>query len=168
MSFILKEYAEHRETYGLKCNNRFAFRRHGELAGWSRTKQQLSYNDNNVGNSLLWNLWLQSLGWEPALEKERANPLQYSCLENPINRGVWWATVHGISRGRQDSVQFSGSAVSNSLRPHGLQQARPPCPSPTPGVYWNSCPLSRWCHPTISSHPHLTTIYQSPEYRILH
>ena len=38
-----------------------------------------------------------------------------------------------------------------TLRPHGLQHARPPCPSPTPGVYSNSCPLSRWCHPTISS-----------------
>ena len=48
-------------------------------------------------------------------------------------------------------VQFSCSVMSNTLRPHGLQQARPPCPSPTPGVYLNSCPLSRWCHPTISS-----------------
>ena len=41
--------------------------------------------------------------------------------------------------------------MSNSLRPHGLQHIRPPCPSPTPGVYWKSCPLSRWCHPTTSS-----------------
>ena len=48
-------------------------------------------------------------------------------------------------------VQFSYSVVSDSLQPHGLQQARPPCPSPTPGVYPNSCTLSRWCHPTISS-----------------
>ena len=49
------------------------------------------------------------------------------------------------------SVQFSCSVVSNSLRPEGLQHARLPCPSPTPGVYPSSCPLSRWCHPTISS-----------------
>ena len=49
------------------------------------------------------------------------------------------------------SVQFSRSVVSDSLRPHGLHHARPPCPSPTPGAYSNSCPLSRWCHPTISS-----------------
>ena len=49
------------------------------------------------------------------------------------------------------SVQFSSSVVSNSLWPHGLQHARPPCPSPSPRVYSNSCPLSRWCHPTISS-----------------
>ena len=47
------------------------------------------------------------------------------------------------------SGQFSISVMSNSLRPHGLQHARPPCPSPTPRVYTNSCPLSRWCHPTI-------------------
>ena len=49
------------------------------------------------------------------------------------------------------SVQFSCSVVSNSLRPHEPQHARPPCPSPTPRVYSNSCPLSGWCHPTISS-----------------
>ena len=56
-------------------------------------------------------------------------------VENP-----WW-----------DSVQFSHSVMSDSLRPQGLQHARPPCPSPTPGVYSNSYPLSRWCHPAISS-----------------
>ena len=49
------------------------------------------------------------------------------------------------------SVQFSRSVMSNSLQPHGLQNARPPCPSPTPRAYSNSCPLSRWCHPIISS-----------------
>ena len=48
-------------------------------------------------------------------------------------------------------VQFSHSVVSNSLRPHGLQHARPSCPSPTPRVYSNSCPLSQWCNPIISS-----------------
>ena len=48
------------------------------------------------------------------------------------------------------SVQFSHSVMSNSLRPHGLQHIRFLCPSPTPRVYSNSCPLSRWCHPTIS------------------
>ena len=58
-------------------------------------------------------------------------------------RGVWWG-------GRW--VQFSSVAHScPTLRPHGLQHTRPPCPSPAPGVYSNSCPLSRWCHPTILS-----------------
>ena len=49
------------------------------------------------------------------------------------------------------SVQFSHSAVSNFLWPHGLQHARPPCLSPTPGVHLNSCPLRQWYHSTISS-----------------
>ena len=49
------------------------------------------------------------------------------------------------------SVQFSHWVTSDSLQPHGLQQARFPCPSLTPGVYSNSGPLSWWCHPTISS-----------------
>ena len=48
-------------------------------------------------------------------------------------------------------AQFSRSVISESLRPHESQHARPPCPSPTPGVYPDSCPLSRWCHLTISS-----------------
>ena len=50
-----------------------------------------------------------------------------------------------------NSVQVSRPVVSNSLWPHGLQHGRPPCPSPTPGVCSNSCPLSWWCHSTISS-----------------
>ena len=49
------------------------------------------------------------------------------------------------------SVQFSHSVMSDSLRPHESQRARPPCPSPTPGVHSNLCPLSGWCHPAISS-----------------
>ena len=54
--------------------------------------------------------------------------------------------VHSIS-----SVQFSRSVMSDSLRPHESQHARPLCPSPTPGVHPNSCPSSQWRHPTISS-----------------
>ena len=49
------------------------------------------------------------------------------------------------------SVQFSHSVVSDSLQPHELQHAKPPCPSPTPGVHSESCPSSQWCHPAISS-----------------
>ena len=49
------------------------------------------------------------------------------------------------------TVQFSRSVVSDSLRPHEPQHARPPCPSPTPGVHPNPCPLNQWCHPTILS-----------------
>ena len=57
----------------------------------------------------------------------------------------WKYDYYGIS-----SVQFSHSVMC-SLRHHGLQHTRPPCPSPAPRVHSNSCPLSRWCHPTISS-----------------
>ena len=58
---------------------------------------------------------------------------------------------HFHCKRKTSSVQFSGLVMSDSLRPHGLQHARPPCPLPTPGVYSNSCSSSRWCHPTISS-----------------
>ena len=53
--------------------------------------------------------------------------------------------------GSFSSVQFTHSVVSDSLRPHELQHARPPCPSPTPGVHPKPCPSSQWCHPAISS-----------------
>ena len=58
-----------------------------------------------------------------------------------------------IQDGRDTPLQllFSCSVVSDSLQPYGLQHARLPCPSPSPGVCWNSCPFSWWCHPTISS-----------------
>ena len=55
---------------------------------------------------------------------------------------------HKLQKG---SFQFSYSVVSDSLQPYGLQHARIPCPLPTPGTYSNSCPLSWWCHPAISS-----------------
>ena len=73
---------------------------------------------------------------------------------------IWYKRTYLQSRNRLtfienklwfNSVQFICSVVSNSLPPHELQHTRPPCPSPTPGVYSNSCPSSRWCHPTISS-----------------
>ena len=59
-------------------------------------------------------------------------------------RASWW-------KWKFSSVQFSRSVVSNSLQPHEPQHTRSPCPSPTPGVHPNPCPLSQWCHPTISS-----------------
>ena len=57
---------------------------------------------------------------------------------------ILWMDLH-------DSVQFSHLVMSDSLWLHGLQHANPPCPLSTPRVYSNSCPLSWWCHPTISS-----------------
>ena len=76
------------------------------------------------------------------------NPvMEPASLKSPALEGRFFTT----SGTCQYSVQFSLSVVSHSLPPHGLQHARPPCPSPTPGVYSNSCPSSRWCNPTISS-----------------
>ena len=77
------------------------------------------------------------------------SPARKSSFNNSFD-GVswWWISTLFIC---PSSVQFSCSVVSNSFRPHGLQHTRPPCPLPTPGVYSDSCPLSRWRHPTISS-----------------
>ena len=70
------------------------------------------------------------------------------CFAATAPQGQGTRPPHSMS---QSVSQFSRSVVSDSLRPHGPQHARPPCPSPTPGVYSNSCPSSRWCHPAISS-----------------
>ena len=59
--------------------------------------------------------------------------------------------IKNFQRAVWRSVQFSHSVVSDCLQPHGLQHTRLPCPTPSPGVYSNSLPSSRWCHPTISS-----------------
>ena len=60
-------------------------------------------------------------------------------------------TRTNIQRSRRISDQISSSVVSDSLRPHEPQHAKPPCPSPTPKAHPDSCPLSQWCHPAISS-----------------
>ena len=60
-------------------------------------------------------------------------------------------TTRSAASSAFSSVQFSRSVMSNSLRPHESQHARPPCPSPTPGVHSDSCPSSQRCHPAISS-----------------
>ena len=80
-------------------------------------------------------------------------PRQGYCSGLPLpspKEGVKWCVTE-FTTGFFGSVQFSCSVVSDFLLPHGPQHARPPCPSSTAGVYPNSCPLCRWCHPTISS-----------------
>ena len=72
--------------------------------------------------------------------------LYYLLFENTTE---WCVCL--LSRFQFSSVQFSRSVVSDSLWPHESQHARPPCPSPTPGVHSDSCASSRWCHPAISS-----------------
>ena len=69
-----------------------------------------------------------------------------------IHQGyILLALEQPLTYNKFSSVQFSRSVVSDSLQPHESQHASPPCPSPTPGVYPNSCPSSWWCHPAISS-----------------
>ena len=80
-----------------------------------------------------------TLFWGPHKQNSK---VKHSFKETP------WSSFWKINF---SSVQFSRSVVSNSLWPHQSQHARPPCPSPTPRVYTNSCPSSRWCHPAISS-----------------
>ena len=80
------------------------------------------------------------------------------CAPRPKEMFLKWAFVQGCILAVMHkalhwlhSVQFSRSVMSDSLWPHGLHHARLPCPSPTPRACSNSCPLSQWCHPTISS-----------------
>ena len=69
-------------------------------------------------------------------------------IDDPVFLNLWQLFFR---LDRRSSVQFSCSVVSEYLWPHGLQHVRPPYPSPTPGVYSNTCTLSRWYYPTISS-----------------
>ena len=73
--------------------------------------------------------------------------LEFSILKVAFT--CYWDFVYLVSVQFRHSV-LSDSLLSDSLRPHELQHARPPCPSPTPGVHSNSCPSSRWCHPAMS------------------
>ena len=88
------------------------------------------------------------VGWEVGAEGRVKTPTHQEG-QKPVQRAeqsVWRSGASQFS-----SFQFNHSVVSDCLRPHGLQHARPSCPSPTPRVSSNSCPLSRRCHPTISS-----------------
>ena len=98
--------------------------------------------------------------WRGTLYKKKRNTGKYKCEScfRFFRINAILSTVYEISSSSPknemewfSSVQFSRSVVSNSLRPHESQHARPPCPSPTPRVHWKSRPLSWWCHPAISS-----------------
>ena len=100
------------------------------------------------------------IGALPTAAKGRSNAVIHRRMNEKIKHSIF---THRILLGLENkgnpntcSVQFS-----SSLQPHGLQHAWPPCPSPTPRVYSNSCPLRRWCHPTISSSCHLLLLSPS-------
>ena len=128
-----------------------------ELSHWKRPWCWERLKARGEGDNRGWDGWM-------------ASPSRWTWVWT--SSGSWWWTGKpgvlqsmGSQRVRHDwatfkyvfypnsisQFQFSHSVVSNSLQPHGLQHARSPCPSSTPGVYPNSCPLSQWCHPTISS-----------------
>ena len=125
---------------------------------------------------MVWSLTQSIVGLGRSAGGGNGNLVQYSCLENPHGQrrlavyNTWgqkeldvieWLSIaqHRARHPglwsqvgfREHSVQFSHSVMSDSLRPHELQHARPPCPSPTPGVHSDSCPSSQRCHPATSS-----------------
>ena len=88
--------------------------------------------------------------------QQQKNQTQLKKMDRRINifpdkKMAYWQFIRMKRCSTLIIVQFSYSVTSDSLRPHGTQHTRPPCPSPTPRVYSNSCPMSQWCHPTISS-----------------
>ena len=115
-------------------------------------------------NSLIWNIWFYLINsnllifrlpipcckllYNLTLSSFFLSPNRTTPSSEQFYQVIWEAISWAWSL--KNSVQFSRSVASDSLRPHELQHARPPCPSPTPGVYPNSRPSSRWCHPAIS------------------
>ena len=107
-----------------------------------------NFNWNAAGRSS------EKVTWEQSLAKAGSHRLQTYDV-----RATWRPSIHKTlcrhclpgNFPSISSVQFSCSVVSDFLQPHGPQHARPPCPSPTPGVHPNPCPLSWWYHPAISS-----------------
>ena len=93
--------------------------------------------------------WVSLFLWAPSFFYVAGDCL--FLISDGSNSTISHCLVRTVVGSDFSSVQFSFSVVSDSLRPHELQHARPPCPSPTPGVHPNPCPLSWWCHPTISS-----------------
>ena len=100
-----------------------------------------------------WNIEIYNVVIVSAAQQSESAPCIHDFplfwISFPFRSQGHWAEFPVLNR-RFSLVQFSHSVVSKSLQPHGLQHARLPCPSPTPGAYSNSCPLSQWCHPTIS------------------
>ena len=114
----------------------------GEMVGWyhllnGHEFEQAPGDGEGQGSLACCSPW----GHRELDTTERLNNKNNKCIISFIRN--WLQSI--------SSVQFSCSVMSDSLWPHELQHTRPPCPSPTPGVHSNSCPLSPWCHPAISS-----------------
>ena len=114
-------------------------------ASRASTKTQLSQVNKQANHSRCHLISIKKSKGKKTREETTYNIL----ADNNINKSFYLIDL--INQKLCYSAQFSRSVVSDSLRPHELQHARPPCPSATPGVHPNPCPLSQWCHPTISS-----------------
>ena len=117
---------------------------------WQPTPVFLSEESQGQGSLVGCRLGLHRVGhdWSDLAEAAAAASPGREELKDRRKK-QWEKTSQGLPF--ISSVQFSRSVMSDSLWPHGLQHARPPCSSRTPRVHPNSCPLSQWCHPTISS-----------------
>ena len=117
-------------------------------------KELISYLQGNLEPNHIFNFTFFSSLTTKAFHNEQSLPVSLSSGFCPLIP-AWSLACHAHkvlpSYILFTSVQFSRSVMSNSFWPHELQHARPPCPSPTPGVHSDSCPLSRWCHPAILS-----------------
>ena len=127
----------------MKSNERFKKMEKSELMKWEGSRLQ---NYEAISWAVMGR---DSLNWERKAEGWR-EILNWNGEKLRKQVYIEWPQCRIFSINAY-SVQFSRSVMSNSLRPHESQHARPRCPSPTPGVHTNSCPLSRWCHPAISS-----------------
>ena len=123
-----------------------------------KVKWKVSWSSSRIASYIVLShfscVWLSATLWTVACQV----PLSMGFSRQEYWRGLLFPSPGDLpASGIETSptvtsiAQVSCSVVSDSLRPHGLQQARLPCPSSTPGVCSNSCPSNRWCHPTISS-----------------
>ena len=120
------------------------------LRKWKLHKNVICLKSFKLGFSSTWtkNFQIYKLGFEEAEEPEDKLLTSYGSWRK---QGSFRKTSASLTTLKFLTVQFSCSGMSDSLGPHQLQHARPPCPSPTPGVHSNSRPSSPWCHPAISS-----------------
>ena len=108
-----------------------------------------SYVNLNSGPRMIWFVPLQTTGTSAVQPCHTSSAtLRYVLEKDVLPTSIFLICLKTCPF---SSIQFSRSVMSDSLRPHELQDVRPPCSSPTPRVHSNSCPSSRWCHPDISS-----------------